>query len=63
MAKKVFISYAWEDDRFAEKVLNFSNKLRSKGIDANIDQYEENPDKVSEGKAFKMTRNQQERGE
>lgn len=44
MAKKVFISYAWEDDRFAEKVLNFSNKLRSKGIDANIDQYEENPD-------------------
>ena len=44
MAKKVFISYAWEDDKFSQKILDFSNKLRSNGIDANIDQYEENPD-------------------
>ena len=44
MAKKVFISYAWEDDKFSQKILDFSNNLRSNGIDANIDQYEENPD-------------------
>lgn len=29
MAKKVFISYAWEDDKFSKKILDFSNKLRS----------------------------------
>lgn len=44
MPKKVFISYAWEDDVFSEKILSFSNKLRENGIDAIIDQYEENPD-------------------
>lgn len=44
MCKKVFISYAWEDPAFSEKVLDFSNKLRKNGIDAIIDQYEENPD-------------------
>lgn len=44
MAKKVFISYAWEDERFAQVILDFSNKLRANGIDSNIDQYEENPD-------------------
>lgn len=42
--KKVFISYAWEDETYSKKVLDFSNMLRSKGIDAIIDQYEENPD-------------------
>lgn len=42
--KKVFISYAWEDQDFSEKILNFSNTLREHGIDATIDQYEENPD-------------------
>lgn len=42
--KKVFISYAWEDQDFAEKILNFSNTLREHGIDATIDQYEENPE-------------------
>lgn len=41
---KVFISYAWEDADFAQKILSFSNKLRACGIDASIDQYEENPD-------------------
>ncbi len=44
MCKKVFISYAWEDSSFSEKILEFSNKLRKNGIDAIIDQYEENPD-------------------
>lgn len=44
MAKKVFISYAWEDEEFSQEILDFSNKLRANGIDANIDQYEENPD-------------------
>lgn len=44
MCKKVFISYAWEDSNFSEKVLAFSNKLRKNGIDAIIDQYEESPD-------------------
>ncbi len=44
MAKKVFISYAWEDENFSQSILDFSNKLRANGIDANIDQYEENPD-------------------
>ena len=44
MAPKVFISYAWEDALFSEKVLEFSNKLRENGIDSTIDQYEENPD-------------------
>ena len=44
MPKKVFISYAWEDDAFSEKILSCSNKLRENGIDAIIDQYEENPD-------------------
>ena len=44
MAKKVFISYAWEDESFSQTILEFSNKLRANGIDANIDQYEENPD-------------------
>ena len=44
MPKKVFISYAWEDEKFSQEILDFSNKLRANGIDANIDQYEENPD-------------------
>ncbi len=36
MAPKVFISYAWEDALFSEKVLEFSNKLGENGIDATI---------------------------
>ncbi len=40
---KVFISYAHSNKSFNEKVLEFSNKLRNNGIDANIDQYEESP--------------------
>jgi len=40
---KVFISYAHDTEQFADKVLNFANKLRENLIDANIDQYEECP--------------------
>lgn len=40
---KVFISYSHENADFEKKVLDFSNKLRSEGIDANIDLYEESP--------------------
>lgn len=40
---KVFISYSHEDALFEQTVLNFANKLRSEGIDANIDLYEDAP--------------------
>lgn len=43
MATKVFISYAHESEKLSNKVLEFSNLLRSKGVDAEIDQYEESP--------------------
>lgn len=39
----VFISYSQDSVEFADKVLDFSNKLRSEGIDAILDQYEESP--------------------
>lgn len=41
---KVFISYSHETKAFGDEVLTFSNRLRREfGIDAEIDQYEENP--------------------
>lgn len=40
---KVFISYSQDSMSFADKVLEFSNKLRNEGIDAILDQYEESP--------------------
>jgi len=40
---KVFISYAHESVELSDNVLKFSNLLRSKGIDSEIDQYEEAP--------------------
>lgn len=40
---KVFISYSHENALFEQTVLNFANKLRSEGIDANIDLYEDAP--------------------
>ena len=43
MTKKVFISYAHESEQLSDSVLEFSNYLRSQGIDAEIDQYEEAP--------------------
>lgn len=39
----VFISYSQDSLSFSDKVLEFSNKLRSEGIDAILDQYEEAP--------------------
>lgn len=43
MAVKVFISYAHESIELSNSILEFSNLLRSKGIDSEIDQYEEAP--------------------
>ena len=39
----VFISYSQDSLSFADQVLSFANKLRSEGIDAILDQYEEAP--------------------
>lgn len=39
----VFISYSQDSVAFADQVLALSNKLRSEGIDAILDQYEEAP--------------------
>ena len=39
----VFISYSQDSVAFADQVLLFSNRLRSEGIDAILDQYEEAP--------------------
>lgn len=43
MTTKVFISYAHESETLADDVLKLSNFLRSKGLDCEIDQYEESP--------------------
>lgn len=50
MAKKegkenpaVFISYSHDSPEHADKILTFSNRLRSEGIDTVLDQYEESP--------------------
>ncbi len=40
---KVFISYSHQNTSYEDKVLSFANKLRSDGIDANVDLYEEAP--------------------
>lgn len=40
---KVFISYSHDSKEHQDKVLVFSNKLRSEGIDCILDQYEESP--------------------
>ena len=40
---KVFISYTHDNIDHADKVLLFSNKLRSEGIDTILDQYEDSP--------------------
>ncbi len=39
----VFISYSQDSSSHSDRVLDFSNKLRSEGIDAILDQYEEAP--------------------
>lgn len=40
---KVFISYSHQDACYENKVLDFANKLRSEGIDADVDLYEKSP--------------------
>lgn len=40
---KVFISYSHQDASYENKILDFANHLRSEGIDANVDLYEESP--------------------
>lgn len=40
---KVFISYSWDSEEFIELVISLSNRLRTDGIDSNIDLYEISP--------------------
>lgn len=40
---KVFISYSHQDEVYEKKVFEFANRLRTEGIDASIDLYEEAP--------------------
>jgi hypothetical protein len=42
-APRVFISYSHDSDEHVEAVLDFSNRLRSDGVDARIDRYEQFP--------------------
>jgi len=38
-----FISYSHDSDEFCDQLLAISNTLRKRGVDCNIDQYEESP--------------------
>lgn len=40
---EVFISHSWDSDEHIKAVREFADRLRSEGIDAIIDQYEESP--------------------
>ena len=40
---EVFISYSWDSEDHVRAVLEFSNRLRSEGVDCVLDQYEESP--------------------
>ena len=40
---KVFISYSHQGVDYEKRILEFANRLRSEGIDANVDLYEEAP--------------------
>jgi hypothetical protein len=42
-SQEVFISYTQESIEHSERVLEFSNRLRSEGVDCVLDQYEVNP--------------------
>jgi hypothetical protein len=42
-AKKVFVSYAWENDEHQQRVKQFTQQLRHDGLDATIDIFEPNP--------------------
>lgn len=39
-SSKVFISYSWDSDEHKDRVLKLSDRLRAKGVDCNIDQYD-----------------------
>jgi hypothetical protein len=41
---RVFISYTHDSPEHDKRILEFSNTLRNKGIDAQIDQYQQNPE-------------------
>lgn len=40
---KVFISYSHQDAKYETTILTFANRLRSEGIDATVDLYEDSP--------------------
>lgn len=42
-SSKVFISYSHDSSEHKDRVLQLSNRLRSEGVDCNIDQYETSP--------------------
>jgi hypothetical protein len=44
--KKVFVSYAWEDEKFNSKIISFVEFLRTKGFDASMDK-KRNQEEVS----------------
>src|SRR5258706_118310 len=44
-AKKVFISYSHDSPEHSERVLQFSNALRTHGIDTELDRYQVRPPK------------------
>lgn len=43
---KVFISYSWDSESHQKEVLAQANRLRQQGIDCQIDQYVEHPEKT-----------------
>lgn len=40
---KIFISYTHDSEEHLKRILEFANKLRAEGIDAELDQYEQSP--------------------
>ena len=42
-AGEAFVSYSWDSEEHIKRVREFADRLRSEGIDAVIDQYEESP--------------------
>ena len=40
---EIFISYSWDSEEHIKPVCAFADRLRSEGIDAIIDEYEESP--------------------
>jgi hypothetical protein len=40
---EVFISYSWDSEEHVRTVLDLSNRLRSEGVDCDLDQYEQSP--------------------